>query len=222
MPLSTRLGASWLFTRRLRSAGEGGGVKLNVGAGGTAYEGWLSAEKHHLDITRPDKFSRILRGVRVHRVLAEHVIEHVYREEFERFLRGIKPFMLPGGTVRIAVPDAMHPSEYVRILTQPGGLEPGADDHKEFYSIATMSEIADSIGCALEPVEYFDEEGMFHRVADDWTRGYISRSFENYRGRFTNDQDELKKLLGSLPERAQEQFLSLGITYTSLIVDFVV
>lgn len=221
MQLPHKVIAGWWFVHRLRTAGTQGPVKLNVGAGGTAYEGWISAERHHLDITRPERFCRMLAGTKVERVLAEHVVEHVYRSDFEGFLAGIKPFMAEGGTIRIAVPDALHPSEYVRRLTEPGGLEPGADDHKEFYSIYDMREIAAGAGYALDPVEYFDDEGAFHHRSDDWTRGYVSRSLKNYRGRFTSDPGELQKLHDSLPERAKEQFVSMNITYTSLIVDFV-
>jgi hypothetical protein len=38
------------------------------------------------------------------------------------------------GIIRIAVPDAYHPSGYVKELTKPGGSKPGADDHKVFIT----------------------------------------------------------------------------------------
>lgn len=214
--------AGWIFARRLRSAGALQPLKLNIGAGGTAYEGWISAEKYQLDITRPNDFARVLGGCLVERVLAEHVMEHIFQDEFEQFLIGIRPFMSPGGTIRIAVPDAQHPSEYVRRLTEPGGLEPGAEDHKEFYSIYAMREIATSTGYELEPLEYFDENGVFCAAEIDWSRGHISRSIENYKGRFTNDPEERQQLLDGLSTEVRAQFVEMNITYTSLIVDFVV
>ncbi len=114
----------------------------------------------------------------------------------------------------------MHPSEYVRELTEPGGLEPGADDHKEFYSLYDFQKLAKECGYSIQPIEYFDDNGQFHFTRDDWENGYISRSAYNYRGRFTEHAREMEKFLSTTPENLRGQFEESGVSYTSLIVDF--
>ncbi|MBU2569372.1 MAG: hypothetical protein KJ725_04920 [Gammaproteobacteria bacterium] len=193
---------------------------LNVGAGGTSYPGWISAEKKQLDITKPNTFSGVFPLGSIKAILAEHVVEHITEEEFIGFMIGIREFLRNDACIRIAVPDALHPSIYVRDLTRPGGLEPGADDHKEFYSVYKMRNISEKTGYKLIPVEYFDHDGLFRYKEEDWSCGYIARSFRNYRGRFTSNEDEYKKMIESTPSELRYQFSELNMSYTSLIVDF--
>lgn len=195
-------------------------VRLNLGAGGTAYPGWISAEKYQLDITKSSDFEFFFREKNISKILAEHVVEHLYEDDFRSFLCSVKQFLEPMATIRIAVPDAYHPSGYVRELTKPGGLEPGAEDHKVFYDVDRMSEIALETDYHFESIEYFDIDGLFHSKLLDWNNGYISRSSTEYVGRFTNSEDEHKKMLESVPTQLRWQFLDSGISYTSLIVDF--
>lgn len=196
-------------------------VRLNVGAGGTRYSGWISIEKEILDITKPDDFSYFFAQKKISKILAEHVVEHIYEEEFSNFLCFVKEYLEPMASIRIAVPDAYHPSIYVHELTKPGGLEPGADDHKVFYSIDLLREVALKANYIIHPVEFFDEEGLFHSNIKDWNNGYISRSSLEYKGRFTSSAVEYNKMYESIPTHLREQFVDKEITYTSLIVDFV-
>ncbi len=206
------------FRKELINAAE---IKLNVGAGGTSYAGWISAEKNQLDITKSETFKDAFKFNSISAVLAEHVIEHITKKDFIEFLYGIKPYLKQNSTIRIAVPDAFHPSEYVRNLTMPGGYEPGADDHKEFYSIDHMLNIAQLTGYKVVPIEYFDHSGIFVFQNDDWSNGFINRSFKHYKGRFTNNPKEFKKMIESTPLVLREQFYNLKMSYTSLIVDFI-
>ena len=217
----------WLVRRRLfkdiaAAERKGEKLRLNIGAGGTKYSGWISIEKIQLDITKSEDFIKFFKPGMIRNLLAEHVIEHIDLHEFEKFLFDIKPFLTEAAIVRIAVPDAMHPSGYVRELTMPNGLEPGADDHRYFYSIFDMQEIANKAGYELSPLEYFDENGIFHYKEDNWDQGYILRSSRNYKGRFTHDEKEMKNMINSIPKNLQHHFIDNKISYTSLIVDFIV
>jgi predicted SAM-dependent methyltransferase len=195
-------------------------VCLNLGAGGTAYPGWISAEQYQLDITKPSDFAYFFRQKKISKILAEHVVEHVYEDDFRGFLCSVKQYLEPMANIRIAVPDAYHPSGYVRELTKPGGLEPGAEDHKVFYDVDRMREIALETDYHFESIEFFDIDGLFHSKLLDWNNGYISRSSTEYAGRFTYSEDEHKKMFESIPTQLRGQFLDIGISYTSLIVDF--
>jgi predicted SAM-dependent methyltransferase len=216
-----KLYSGWRFGKKISDmSSKQEPIRLNIGAGGTAYQGWISAEICDLDITKPHLFSGILGKAKISNILAEHVVEHIHRTDFESFLFEIRKFMNPGAVIRIAVPDAMHPSEYVRELTKPGGLEPGAEDHKEFYSLEMMRNIAETTELQINPLEWFDDSGAFNYKYDDWSNGFISRSRENYRGRFSNDPMEYKKMWDSIPCHLRNQFGELNMSYTSLIIDF--
>jgi predicted SAM-dependent methyltransferase len=151
----------------------------------------------------------------------EHVIEHIEYEEFVFFLKVVKLFMKINGVIRIAVPDGNHPSKYIRDLVGVNGQEPGADDHKYFYKIGNMENIANHLGYKLEKLEYFDDDGVFHHNTYNENYGFISRNAKNYTGRFTNNSTEYKKFIDSTPLDLQEQFLKNNFSYTSLIVDFI-
>jgi len=196
-------------------------VCLNIGAGGSRYQGWISTEKNQLDVTNPEHFAFLFSRKKISKILAEHVIEHIHENEFIEFLHFVKAYLEPMATIRIAVPDANHPSIYVRDLTKPGGEEPGADDHKVFYSIDRMRYIASKTFYKLDPIEYFDDKGFFHFNNISWDNGYICRSLTQYNGRFTVSKIERDKMFETIPAHLRNQFTSLNMTYTSLIVDFI-
>lgn len=196
-------------------------IYLNVGAGGTVFDGWFSIEKEILDITNKNDFAYFFANKKISKILAEHVIEHIEKQQFIDFLLSVKKYLEFGASIRIAVPDAFHPSEYLRELTKPGGLEPGADDHKVFYSIDLMKEIAQKTNYRIKPVEYFDATGIFHSNLDGWNNGYISRSSSEYDGLFITSEVEYKKLFDTVPEQLRDQFKKYNISYTSLIVDLI-
>ena len=206
-----------LLARKIQQADS---VRLNVGAGGTQYPGWISIEKDLLDITKTSDFAYFFSKKKISKILAEHVVEHIYEKEFLDFLCIVKDYLEPGAIIRIAVPDAYHPSKYVHELTKPGGLDPGADDHKVFYSIDMMREVALKADYRLEPIEFFDKEGLFHSNLHGWDNGYVSRSSSEYKGRFSNSTIDYNKMYESIPAHLRKQFDSIKISFTSLIVDF--
>lgn len=151
----------------------------------------------------------------------EHVAEHLYYEDFVQFMLIVKPHLRPAAVIRVAVPDANHPSGYVRELTKVNGTDPGADDLKYFYKLNDMQIIAANTGYSLEAVEYFTDNGVFVSNNPSFERGYISRCSKNYTGRFTSSREECRKMIDTVPEPLQKQFFQLGISYTSLWVDFI-
>jgi FkbM family methyltransferase len=195
-------------------------LNIVVGAGDTEFDSWISTDYQMLDITRSDHWERLFSPNSIDRILAEHVIEHIEASNLPAVLRNARNYLKPGGHFRVAVPDANHPSSYVRDLTKPGGLEPGADDHRVFLDINAMITLSVVAGFRLLPIEWFDSEGHFHHR--DWqdSDGIVSRSSRYYKGRF-NNPSEYKKLLESTTDNLQWQYETYNISYTSLIVDFV-
>ncbi len=196
-------------------------IKLIIGAANTHYEGWIATDKKLLDITREEYWARLFKKGSISNILAEHVFEHLCYHDVVKAMRLCKKYLRTGGRLRIAVPDANNPSRYVYDLTKPGGIEPGADDHKIFFDVEIIERLAKELDFKLEFIENFDSNGFFHKKEYDEKDGYISRCSKNYKGRFTNSEQELEKFYNSIPEKNLQHIKDLGITYTSLLFDFI-
>jgi predicted SAM-dependent methyltransferase len=184
--------------------------------------GWFTTDVDTLDIASERDWARLCapEGVRV--VLAEHVLEHLHVEDTRKFLAVAHRYLCEGGRIRIAVPDASHPSRFYHDLCRPGGSDPGSEDHKFFYSAANVSQFFDPAQYELRLLEWWDEEG-FHRADwhDELTEGEIDRSSSHYRGRLTESEELRRELFESTPEPMRGEYAKHGITYTSLIFDLV-
>jgi predicted SAM-dependent methyltransferase len=200
------LQASWVVRRpwaqrvlrrrvaRLRR--HGGRVRVVIGAGPTAYSGWLATDLPVLDALKEGDWSRIFRPGDVDRVLAEHVIEHWTERELRQFLRAVRPYLSRVGRIRVAVPDGLHPDSSYIDEVKPGGTGLGADDHKVLHTFPSMAAILSDEGYGAEPLEYFDDGGRFHRLAWSAEDGFVMRSADH------DDRNGVKPL-----------------SYTSLILD---
>jgi predicted SAM-dependent methyltransferase len=185
---------SWWFKKRVqrglraevsRKAARREPIRLIIGAAqnwppvgepGTAYAGWLCTDISTLDALKVSDWRSIFRPASLSTILAEHVIEHWTRDQFRSFLAIAREYLLPGGVVRIAVPDGLHPSaEYIESV-RPGGNGPGADDHKVLYDYGTLAEVVCQAGFASRLLEYFDEQGEFQRNDYNVADGLIQRS----------------------------------------------
>jgi predicted SAM-dependent methyltransferase len=167
-----------------------------LGAGDDSYPGWLSTDIHTLDLLERGSWVRLFKPESIDALLAEHVWEHLTEEEGRRAARNCYEFIRPGGRLRVAVPDGMHPlPSYVRDV-QPGGAGAGAKDHKVLYSYATFGALFDECGFSVDLLEYFDGDGNFH--GKDWQpeEGMVKRS-----------------------RRFDERNAYQDLSYTSLILD---
>lgn len=196
-------------------------IKLVVGAGSAHFNGWISTEEDAFDITKYLTWEKYFRNKKIDNILAEHVFEHLNFGDIRKTFSYMYKYLKNGGVLRFAVPDGYHASNYVRELTKPGGLEPGADNHKVFFNIDIVEKLAKEIGFKLDKIEYFDKNSFFHTKDFNFENGYISRCSKNYQGRFTDDQKEYDKLFNSIPEHLRQQFINNKISYTSLLVDFI-
>lgn len=194
-------------------------IKIIIGASGTRQKGWIATEKEILDVTNESDWSSLFNKNTISSILAEHVLEHLNMVEIITCLKCAKKYLRKGGIFRIAVPDGYHPSRYVIDLTKVNGLEPGADDHKVLLNIDTLKDIGKQTGFKIYPVEYFDKKGIFHSKKYTDKNGRIDRSSKYYLGRFTNNIDEYRKFINSIPDELRDQFALKKISYTSLIID---
>ncbi|MCH7728713.1 MAG: SAM-dependent methyltransferase [Planctomycetes bacterium] len=109
-------------------------------------------------------------------LLAEHVWEHLSVEEGRRAAQFCYHYLQPGGYLRTAVPDGLHPSPEYLQWVRPNGSGPGADDHRVLYTATSFGELFEHVGFNVVWLEYFDEKKQFHFC--DWKPedGMVRRS----------------------------------------------
>ena len=160
----------------LESSLMGNPVRIIVGAGGTSYLGWISTEIHHLNLLKPEDWAKYFRPNSIKAILAEHVWEHLTAEEGTAAANFCYQYLSPGAHIRVAVPDGLHPDPYYIDLVRPGGIGPGADQHKMLYNYQTLGNMFEAAGFEIKLLEYFDQKGDFHFTDWDRSDGMIERS----------------------------------------------
>lgn len=175
---------------------QGEAVKVVLGAGVTQFDGWIKTDLPYFDVLNASHWRQLFPPNAIHRLLAEHVFEHLTTEQFARFLHLAKPYLADKGRIRIAVPDGNHPDTVYIDRVRPNGTGEGADDHKVLYTYELITPILENAGYDYQLVEYFDTAGEFHQIAWDTDDGMIARSADY------DARNQAKPL-----------------TYTSLIVD---
>ncbi len=153
--------------------------RIVLGAGRTSYPGWCATDRDTLDITQRTDFSRYWRPHSRGVFLAEHVWEHLTELQAEQPNANCFEFLRPGGRLRIAVPDGLHPDPEYRSSVDVGGHGCGAEDHKVLYDYRLMREMLKRVGYRVALLEYWDEGGKFHHVTWDSAAGHIKRSRDN-------------------------------------------
>lgn len=150
--------------------------KVVIGSGHTHSEGWYDTDVEFLNLLEPADWQRFFQPNTIERMLAEHVWEHLTPDDGKRAAAACFTYLAPGGVLRIAVPDGMHPDKGYVERVRPGGSGEGADDHKVLYTYQTFGDLFRSVGFEIDPLEYHDEKGEFHAKEWDPTEGYIHRS----------------------------------------------
>jgi len=168
----------WRSRRRLREAirASGSQLKVIIGAGETAFVGWVTTEYPRVDVTDLNSLKRWFEKGSVQAFLAEHVWEHLVPERAQAAAVNCYRLLVPGGHLRIAVPDGLHPDpEYIDHV-RPGGTGPGCEDHHVLYTYRTLVELLEVAGFEVRLLEWFDEEGTFHFREWDPNDGFVCRS----------------------------------------------
>jgi predicted SAM-dependent methyltransferase len=173
-------------------------MKIIVGAQSTQYFGWVSLQKYDLDIRDERSWARRFLPNSFDAVLAEHVLEHLTFDEAAEAARNCFKYLKPDGYFRVAVPDGFHPEpnyiNWVRPMTGWNG-----DDHKFLFNHRNLTEMLLDAGFSVRLLEWYDENGVFHKQKWSNSDGAISRSANTLWSKF----------LG----------IVVNAEYTSLIVD---
>jgi predicted SAM-dependent methyltransferase len=146
-------------------------LNVVIGAGATAFPGWIQTDRTVLDITSPNDWRGLFEPGSIDRLLAEHVLEHLTEAECRIALSQAFCYLKPGGLFRIAVPDG-----YRRDAAYAAEVSPPHDGHKALYNIDSLVLLLKSSGFEVAPLEYFDAQEKFHTQPWDVREGLISRS----------------------------------------------
>jgi predicted SAM-dependent methyltransferase len=158
--------------------------RIVIGAWKRFDSGWIPTEREFLDLTDPSHWERAFEPNSVDAMLAEHVWEHVTVDEGLAAAKTCFRYLKPGGTLRVAVPDGLHPDPtYVELVkADAGGVAPtygpsgNSANHKALYTYSTLRDLFEQAGFRVVLYEYFDEAGTFHCQDWDPNGGTISRS----------------------------------------------
>lgn len=154
-------------------------LKIIIGAGATTYDGWIATDIPAFDVLKHEHWANLFQPHSVHRMLAEHVFEHLTQAQFREFLWIARNYLAKEGRIRIAVPDGNHPDPKYIESVRPGGTGQGADEHQVLYTFDLMRDLLEAEGYHYQFLEYFDMDGQFHQVKWDTADGIIQRSVEN-------------------------------------------
>jgi predicted SAM-dependent methyltransferase len=150
--------------------------KVIIGAGATALVGWVATEYPLVDITDLNSLMRWFQIGSVQAFLAEHVWEHLAPDLALAAAINCYQLLVPGGHLRVAVPDGFHPDPKYLDHVKPGGTGSGSEDHQVLYTYRTLVELLEAAGFDVCLLEWFDEEGQFHFREWDPNDGFVCRS----------------------------------------------
>jgi predicted SAM-dependent methyltransferase len=150
--------------------------RIILGAGGICSPGWVATDMDFLDIRAPADWERLAQPGTLTAILAEHVWEHLAPADARQAARNCHRFLKPGGHLRVAVPDGLHPDPRYVESVRPGGSGAGADDHKLLYRHHSFADVFRQAGFEVRAQEHFDEGGKFHFREWDPRDGMIWRS----------------------------------------------
>ncbi|MCF0053788.1 methyltransferase domain-containing protein [Dyadobacter sp. LJ53] len=154
-------------------------VNMVVGSMYSLYKGWIHSDIETLNLLKESDWQKYFNESSIDKILAEHVWEHLTLEEGQLAFKHCHTYLKPGGFLRVAVPDGFNPSEEYINYVKPGGTGNGADDHKLLYNYQIMSRSLESVGFTVKKLEYFDENGQFHKSPWNPEDGMIRRSADH-------------------------------------------
>lgn len=154
-------------------------MRIIIGAGKTAYDGWISTQEDQLDLLNRADFERMFPSQKPEAYLAEHVWEHMTLEQGREAAKNCYDFLADGGYLRVAVPDGNFRNEWYQNMVKVGGNgDPNhpAFTHKIVYDYRTFARVFESAGFEVELLEWCDEAGRFHYKYWNEADGHIGRS----------------------------------------------
>lgn len=143
-------------------------------------DGWISTQETDLNVLQRSDFERISQEENITAMLAEHVWEHMTKDEGIIAAKNCFDYLECGGYMRVAVPDRNFRNEWYQNIVQIGGngdpTHP-AYTHKIVYDYISLKDVFEQADFVVDLLEYCDENGIFHYKYWNEADGKIGRSF---------------------------------------------
>jgi predicted SAM-dependent methyltransferase len=169
----------WKIKKQIRTAAKSGKIKIIVGSGGTDYEGWIATDLPHFDLLKKADWEYFLCDKKIDNILAEHVIEHLTKDDVDIVLSFAANYLAKGGRFRIAVPDGFHPSPEYFDYVSPTGKTGSLHGHLFLWDFISLSAAAQKAGLRPVSQEYYSEERKFNISPYSFDDGFVRRSIKN-------------------------------------------
>lgn len=140
-------------------------LRIILGAGEQRWPGWLPTQQEDLDLLDPACWEALLGERRAAAFLCEHVWEHLTEEEGRAAAALCLHYLVPGGFLRCAVPDANFRDVAYQQTVRVGGPGPAdhpAAGHKVVYDYRRFAAVFVDAGFAVDLLEWCDETGRFN------------------------------------------------------------
>ncbi|MEC8968817.1 MAG: hypothetical protein VX756_06685 [Bacteroidota bacterium] len=105
--------------------------------------------------------------------MGEHIWEHLTPIEADLAAINCYKYLVPGGYLRITVPDGFHPDPKYLEGCGPIGEN---EVHKVMYYHVTLKKHFEKANFKVTLLEFYDEEKKFHKTNWDPHKGLIHRS----------------------------------------------
>jgi len=157
-------------------------VKLHLGCGDKHLEGYTNIDIRYLPgVDKIDniRFLRRYNQNSVKEIYACHVLEHFSRWEYESVLARWFEILMPGGLLKIAVPDFESVVKVynngIKLKTLMGLLYGGQDYDENFHHVIWDFETikADLSKVGFEKIERYDWRDTPHSNIDDFSQCYL-------------------------------------------------
>jgi predicted SAM-dependent methyltransferase len=160
-------------------------VKLHLGCGNRFIPGFFHVDYMdypHVDRRGPVEDLTFLEDDTVELIYASHILEHFGRHEVERVLREWRRVLVPGGILRLAVPDfravvELYENEGLQngysglVGLVCGGQRHPLDFHKIIFDKPFLTYLLRNAG--YSDVRDWDWRTTEHATVDDYSQAYI-------------------------------------------------
>lgn len=150
-----------------------------IGAGEQRWDGWIATQQAELDLLKPETFKNFFGDERAEKLLCEHTWEHLTIEQGVTAARTCFQFLVPGGRLRVAVPDGRFPDAEYQRTVQVGGPGPAdhpAAGHRVLYVAETFVEVFKQAGFEVTLLEWWDANESFNTTPWNLEDGPVYRS----------------------------------------------
>jgi len=152
-------------------------IKVIVGAAETKQNGWYSTNEQWLDITKEADWQGVFQGKPLlSHVVAEHVFEHLTKEQCAEAFRLIFAHLIDEGRVRIAVPDGYNQDPVYLKHVGIKGIGDDAADHKQLLNADTLMAFMEKAGFETQHIEGYTKDGELVQAPYKTEDGFIMRS----------------------------------------------